>query len=157
MNPMRHYAAILKNLLGFSVLMAFALVTFTLTGPFGHPRYAHAMEALRGEVVSISRQDRQMVVAVAPANRSKTGSPVERQRVRVSYEQKLPGFVRTGSMVRLWGAYFTDDRKLFKMEAIRGGVCMRGQDATGVRSRLRHGCGRQGRHGMGKNRGEGCP
>lgn len=123
---------------------------------------SQAMDALLGEVISIDRKSRQMVVAVDArgASAQNAASPDVRP-VRVSYGGRhLPEFVRPGARVRLWGEYTKADPSVFKIRAVRSGPREPGRDPTGVRSRLKRECGPRptgmGR-GMGRPRGGGRP
>jgi len=118
------------------------------------------MDALLGEVISIDRENRQMVVAIDKnGNSSKNAAASDTKQVSVHYgSQSLPAFVRPGAMVRLWGEYTANDPVVFNSESICRGARGRENDPTGVRSRLKQGCGRRGNGmGMGRHRGGGRP
>ncbi len=108
-----------------------------------------AMDALLGEVVSIDPENRQMVVSV-----EQHGVIDGSRQVNVFYDQqRLPGFVQPGSVVRLWGDYADGNNRVFRLQSLRNGESLHhGHDCTGVRSRLKQ--GHRG-HGMGRSHGGG--
>lgn len=139
-------------------------LTIALAGLLLGASATQAMDALLGEVVSIDRKSRQMVVAVYERGASaQNAAAPDAGPVRVSYDgHHLPDFVRPGVRVRLWGEYTKTDPSVFKIRAVRSGARGFGRDPTGVRSRLKKECGPRptgtgmGR-GMGRHRGGGRP
>lgn len=102
---------------------------------------AMAMDVLLGRIVSIDRQEGTMVLR--PSGKE--------EPVTVNFiPDNLPGFVREGILVRVWGDFDPQKTEIFQATTIRNSGT--GHDPTGVRERIgrgwrRHGGGFGGRGG----------
>ncbi|GBC61361.1 hypothetical protein DENIS_2321 [Desulfonema ishimotonii] len=91
-------------------------------------------DAIQGTVVSLSREEGKMVVNLPE------GSGNFRNITVFFSPNQLPGCIREGEPVRLWGTFSENVPETFDASYIRGRGRGRGRDATGVRSRLGKGC-----------------
>ena len=130
-----------------------------------------SQEFLAGQVVAVDRERGEFVLQVSEtpgeeeegtaADRDgrglgateplpEKGAMVTVSMVSDAARQDLPGCLQPGKRVRVWGRYVEGQEASFVAEAVRGGGPMRGEDRSGVRSRL-HRC-----RGEGANCPTGC-
>ena len=104
---------------------------------------AGAMEALSGKVIYLDPEKGEMVVRLKKESwqfyknhHLNNDFPLSR-RIKVFFPpDRLPGCIKKGKPVRLWGEFDKTKPEMFNARHIRGRGMRLGHDPTGVRSRI---------------------
>jgi len=137
-------APIINTMLFFQRLILFLLMTMLCSS-------AWADELIMGEVVSVDRENSEVVLRITGGQGSGV-SDAAAADVRINVKDgQIPGGVRQGRIIRIWAKPETVGGKIFSADHISPGCRC---DMTGVRGRLRKaGQGMHGRGGQGRGHG----